>query len=396
MLTAASLLLAGEVLTALFLVLITVFWGYGIYGFRRSLSALKKPVSRTAQVPKFSVIIPCRNCADTIATTIRSLANQDVKPVKVVVVDDGSSDGSAEAVYALASELADKGLRITVVRIDSVPSGWIPKPYACLRGYLEVTNESEVMVFLDSDTWFTKEDALRVLVSEAWVTGLASYAPRFVCRTHACRAAETLLTTFSHAFLGFDKVFDPKLSVAWFFGCCWAVRKDVYESLGTHESVKGEIVEDKALAGFAKRKGMSFTVLAGFDRVSSLWHARLSDSVNVLARIFWRRITHERGRSLLYAVLFLLPYLMPALGPISVVSKAPFLIVTGYTAYTVCVLAHAMGSKLNGYSIVYAIIAPYVGVAMICMFISRIIKGGFEWRGRKACELLSRIHASSA
>ena len=174
------------------------------------------------------------------------------------------------------------------------------------------------------------------------------------------------------------------------------MRRDVYEALGTHESVKHEIVEDKAFAVAAKRRGVGFTVLAGFDRAASLWHSRLSDSVNALARIFWGRITRERGRSLAYAALFLLPYLVPALGPASLVSMNPFLIVAGYVAYGVCVLTHIIGSKLNGYSVAYALAAPYVGVAMICMFMSRIIRGEFEWRGRRADELLGNICACPA
>jgi len=393
---ASTPLLIGEVLATLILVLTIAFWGYGLYGLRKSLSALRKPNPNTTHTPKFSVIIPCRNCVDTIVTTIKSIATQNIKPLRVVVVDDGSTDGSAEAVRALASELAGQGLEVSVVSVNNVPPGWVPKPYACLRGYLEVRDESEVIVFLDSDTWFTREDSLRALVGEAWVTGLASYAPRFVCGTRACRAAEVLLTTFSHAFLGFDKVFNPKSMIAWFFGCCWAVRRDVYEALGTHESVKHEVVEDKALAIVAKRRGVGFAVLAGFDRVASLWHPRLSDSVNVLARIFWRRIMRERGRSLAYATLFLLPYLVPALGPASLISMNPFLIAAGYAAYAVCTLTHVTGSKLNGYSVAYAFAAPYVGVAMICVFMSRILKGEFEWRGRRANELLGNIHTHSA
>jgi glycosyltransferase involved in cell wall biosynthesis len=385
-----------EALVALILTLVAAFWGYGLHGFQRSLSTLRRPSPHITRVPRFSIVIPCRNCVDTITTTIKSIVAQNVKPLKVVVVDDGSVDGSAEVMRALASELVSRGLRISVVRIDSVPPGWLPKPYACYQGYLRVREESEVLVFLDSDTWFTSEDALRALVGEAWVTGLASYAPRFVCSTRACRAAEVLLTTFSHAFLGFDKVFDPKSRIAWFFGCCWAVRKDVYEALGTHESVKHEIVEDKALAVAAKRKGVGFTVLAGFDNVASFWHPRLSDSVNVLTRIFWGRITRERGHSLAYAALFLLPYLAPALGPASLISANLFFVVAGCAAYGACVLTHAIGSKLNGYSIAYAFAAPYVGVAMICMLMSHILKGEFEWRGRRADELLGNIYACSA
>jgi glycosyltransferase involved in cell wall biosynthesis len=47
-------------------------------------------------MPDISVIIPAYNRADLIGKTLRSLLNQTVPAKEIIVVDDGSQDGTAE------------------------------------------------------------------------------------------------------------------------------------------------------------------------------------------------------------------------------------------------------------------------------------------------------------
>jgi glycosyltransferase involved in cell wall biosynthesis len=58
-----------------------------------------------------SVIIPCRNGARTVGDTVRSALGQSLPPLEVIVVDDGSADGSAEAARAAGAGVIESSAR---------------------------------------------------------------------------------------------------------------------------------------------------------------------------------------------------------------------------------------------------------------------------------------------
>jgi glycosyltransferase involved in cell wall biosynthesis len=62
--------------------------------------------------PTFSIIIPCYNAGETLWTALTSVLGQSDGDFEVIVVDDGSTDGS----HAVAAELAAADPRITVAR----------------------------------------------------------------------------------------------------------------------------------------------------------------------------------------------------------------------------------------------------------------------------------------
>ncbi len=379
-----------------FLALLIVFWLAILRGFRRSLTMLKNPPD-SGRVCGYAVITPCRNCSGTVGRLIKSIASQTLKPVRVVLVDDGSSDDSAGVAESIAKELGI-GKLLTVIRVKEIPEGWIPKNHACYVGYLSVRGVAgvEALLFIDSDTWFLRRDAAERIVREALAAGLASYAPRFECRTRVCRAMESILTTLSHAITGFHKVLNPSSRVAWFYGCCWCVRRDVYEAIGTHELVRCELVEDRALAARAKELGYRLSILRGFKYVATLWHDDVRGTVNALIRVFWTAILREPHRAAITSLLLAMPYWLPLAGlATSVAVTNPLLATLSAGAYVACAAAHAMGSRLNGNSIAYGLAAPASAAILTFSLARMILKGNFEWRGR-SLESLTRCLGSSS
>lgn len=59
-------------------------------------------------LPAYDVVIPCHNRAHVVADAVASVLGQDHAPSRVVVVDDGSSDSSADVIDALAEAHGDK------------------------------------------------------------------------------------------------------------------------------------------------------------------------------------------------------------------------------------------------------------------------------------------------
>ncbi len=380
-------------LTAL-LALDAVTWGILSYFFRRSLKHIRNVKADPAEGVRYSIVIPCRNCSDTLAKVIKSIDNQVLKPLKTVIVDDGSTDDSA-LTAAVAGINTD--LNIALIRIENVPDGWVPKTYACYKGYLVAKDGSDVIVFIDSDTWFTSPDSSLLLVNEALRAGLASYAPRFTCRTIACRAIESILTTFSHSLTGFHIVFNPRSRLSWFYGCCWAVRRDVYEGLGTHEAVRNSLVEDRDLAVRAKRLGLRFSIIRGFDKVESLWHDSVADTANVLIRIFWRSICREPVKAAITSALMIIPYMFPLIGLlISAALRNAVVLIASSVTYAVYTYTHSLGARLNRYSPLYSFIAPFIGAVLMVKFSSLALKKAFKWRGRTASEVLRWFDSANA
>jgi 4,4'-diaponeurosporenoate glycosyltransferase len=93
--------------------------------------------------PSLSVIIPARNEEHNLPTLLRSLHSQSLRPGEIIVVDDGSTDRTADTARQLGA---------TVVPSRPLPEGWRGKTWACHQGAQSA--RGELLLFLDADTWF--------------------------------------------------------------------------------------------------------------------------------------------------------------------------------------------------------------------------------------------------
>jgi cellulose synthase/poly-beta-1,6-N-acetylglucosamine synthase-like glycosyltransferase/peptidoglycan/xylan/chitin deacetylase (PgdA/CDA1 family) len=134
---------AVGILFAARLVLVVVLAGYQFRSRKRCPAA---PV----YLPPVAVVVPAYNEAVGVERAVRSLAASDYPDFEVVVVDDGSTDGTAEIV---------EGLRLERVRVVRKPNGG--KPSALNSGI--AATSAPVVVMVDGDTIFEPE-ALRRLV----------------------------------------------------------------------------------------------------------------------------------------------------------------------------------------------------------------------------------------
>jgi len=94
--------------------------------------------------PAVSIIIPMFNAADTIRETLFSVARQSVEDYEVLVVDDGSTDGSRAVAEAVAREAAGR------VRILE-HSGGANRGLSLTRNRALAEARGAFIVFLDAD-----------------------------------------------------------------------------------------------------------------------------------------------------------------------------------------------------------------------------------------------------
>ncbi len=370
-----------------FTLLNIVAWLYGLIHGIKSLHAINVEGSRKGKshlnkgTYEASIIIPVRNEEDTIGYVLDSVARQKgVVITDVIVLDDSSTDSTIDIALNYRSKLPLK-----IVKVTHIPGEWSPKPYLYYRGYMEA--KANILVFLDGDTWFTSPYALKALIDHiASTRGVVSYAPRFYCRTIRCKLVETLLTTFSHAFLGFDKVFDSRKNLAWYYGCCWGIRREVYEEAGTHKVVYRSIVEDRDFAEYLKKNGYEVKVVYGGRCVATMWYDSIGDTVKVLARVL-RRHGLKRFRSLLEAVLIALSYYLPFITLLySVYVGSSILLYIAIAQYILLSAAHVTGAKHNRYSILYSLTAPLLGIVLALGVLAARNTGNIVWKGRVLSE----------
>ncbi len=218
------------------------------FGRRRWLDATPGPI------PSISVVVPARNEADTLPTLLSSIDASTIRPVELLVIDDGSTDDTAAIAVAHGA---------IVVTPASPPVGWNGKPWACAAGAQRAA--SDLLVHLDADTCVAPEALARLAGEWTRRRGLVSVQPSH----HPQRAVEELSAIFNLTAVtgsGMFGVFGVDRAAA--FGPCLVTSAEDLASVGGWASVRASVIEDVELAQRYRAHGLPVTVLLGGDDLS--------------------------------------------------------------------------------------------------------------------------------
>jgi glycosyltransferase involved in cell wall biosynthesis len=209
-----------------------------------------------------SAIIPARNEEASIARAVESVAAQP-EVDEVIVVDDGSTDGTA----AILRELASRLPKLSVLPAGELPAGWIGKNHAAAVG--AAAAKGDWLLFTDADTFHLPGAAHQALADAAGhQAALVSYSPEQEME----RWWERALIPFVYCLLAerfsFARVNNRALPDAAANGQFLLILREVYEKLGGHTAVRSEILEDVALARNVKgaKFGIYFAAPVGIVR----------------------------------------------------------------------------------------------------------------------------------
>jgi chlorobactene glucosyltransferase len=213
-----------------------------------------RPDRAAAPGPTVSVLVPARNEAANIQACVRSLLAQSYPSLEILVLDDGSDDGTGTL---LEHERARDG-RLGVLVGAEPPPGWTGKNWACHQ--LAHAAQGEVLLFADADTVFVERDAVHGIVGalRAQRADLLSGLPRQVLGT----PGEALLVPmFYWALFSFTPLAAGLLwrqaPFARAVGQLMAFRRAAYDEIGGHATVRGSVVDDLDLARRAARAGLA-------------------------------------------------------------------------------------------------------------------------------------------
>jgi 4,4'-diaponeurosporenoate glycosyltransferase len=198
----------------------------------------------TNAVNDVSIIIPARNEAHNLPNLLKSITSQAAKPPEILVVDDDSSDGTAEIARQFGA---------TVITSDPLPNGWRGKTWACHQGAMKA--QSERMIFMDADTWFEPCGLEQVLSIQH--DGALSILPY-----HAVRKVYEDLSIFFNVSMTVGTL--PNGLAGQFL----LVNRIHYQLAGGHESVRGNILENFRLAESFQRAGIPLLSMTGKEIIS--------------------------------------------------------------------------------------------------------------------------------
>jgi glycosyltransferase involved in cell wall biosynthesis len=210
---------------------------------------------------RVSVVIPARNEQATIERVVRSVARQE-HVAEIIIADDQSDDRTGEILARLKAEIP--GLQ--VVRTDPLPAGWTGKAHAVATAARLAS--AEWLLLTDADTEHLPGSLAALLaLAESKKVDLLSLSPGQETPTWWEKAVIPLVYTELARRFRFEDVSDPASPVAAANGQYILIRRGTYESAGGHAAVRGEILEDVALARRVKSAGGKLLFLPGANWV---------------------------------------------------------------------------------------------------------------------------------
>lgn len=328
-----------------------------------------------SRTPPVSIIVPARDEEEDIEATVRALLAQTYPDFEVIVIDDRSVDATPQ----ILARIDDP--RLTVIRGEEPPAGWLGKPWALHQGSLRA--RGELLLFVDADVVYAPETvAAAVARIEESDVALVSLFPRLGMRGFWEHIAMPNLAVFAFTFLPLwlaNRSRIPYLAVGG--GPGNLVRRREYEVAGGHEALSDAVIDDVGLARLMRRRGDRTEVVRADDFV----YVRMYHGGREVIEGFTKNGFTTFGRSYLAVFLLtvvtlignVLPYALALMG--DVVS----MITVGVITLGRVILFRSLGYRLDN--------ALLGNVPMVLLWLYILLRSTWvtgirrqlHWRGRR-------------
>ena len=311
-----------------------------------NLASFRRPAPAASPEP-VSVLIPARDEAANIGAAIAAvLANTGV-PFELIVLDDGSTDGTAAVLDAIADP------RLRVIRGPALPAGWSGKQHACAMLARAATHD--LLVFTDADVRLAPDALSRMAgFMERHAVGLGSGFPRQVVETWA---EQLLLPLIHFLLLGFLPMALMRRSaqVGLGAGCgqLFIARRPAYERAGGHAAIRASLHDGITLPRAFRRAGemtglFDATALAScrmYHSAAEVWAGLGKNATEGMARpaplLIWTALLF--GGQVLPALLMVVTPSTPALTALVLAIGLRLLLAARFRQPELSALLHPLG-----------------------------------------------------
>ncbi len=232
-------------------------------------------LSGATHSPRVSVLIPARNEQENIAACVESLLAQDSvqgEPIEIIVADDSSEDGTARIVESIAA----RHPHVRLIRVPLLPAGWLGKNHAL--HFAAQHARGKWLLFTDSDTRHMPGQLAAVIQrAERERLDLLSFSPEQITEAWWEQAVIPIIYDQLAQLYSFDRVNDPTDTQAAANGQYILMSRAVYDAVGGHEAIHGEVLEDVLLARRVKQAGHRIWFGTGTGVVRTRMYRRFGD-----------------------------------------------------------------------------------------------------------------------
>jgi len=384
-----ALILAG--LSLLIWIVLTFF--RGAFWQLRAFDDDIAPHSAPLVWPRVACVMPARNEAETIARAVSSLARQEYPgEFRIVIVDDHSEDATVDLARSAAQE-AGAADRVRILHAEALQSGWTGKLWALQQGIASCEQDApEYIWFTDADIVHAP-DTLARLVSRAEQQRVELVSLMVLLQAKAF-PERLLIPPFLYFFLKLYPplwIADTKAKTAGAAGGCILLRRTALERAGGFAVIRGEVIDDCALAHAVKRSGGVIWMGLTRTSVSLRAYQTFGEIRDLIARTAFTQLNY----SFLLLTGTLAGMLLTYLAPI-VLTFYPQAAVwrLGLAAWLLMALTYLPTVRFYGLSPLWApflpVAAAFYSYATWLSAVRNWLGRGGQWKGRAQAARASR------
>ena len=348
------------------------------------------------QLKSVSFCIPARNEESSIRKCVESVISQNYPYFEILVLDDHSTDSTSQILTDIQKNNPDSKIRI--LSGEPKPETWLGKNWACHQ--LSLTATGDILVFLDADTWIDTNlaNAINNMFNSADIDAITIWPEQelgtFWEKVIIPQIYYVIFTLLPVRYSQYDPKWMPEkmrpLFRSYFAAACGqfiAFKKETYQTIGGHSSVRDKVVEDVELARLIRRNGLKIRLFRGSEAV----HCRMYTNHNEILKGFRKNFLAGFGNNLLLfvaaGILHFVVFIMPIILFIyALISNDSVILIMSLALIIWPWILRLYIDYINNWNLKY-IFGHQLGVCWfqilsVIVLIDKLLKRKVSWKGR--------------